>query len=273
MAQASIAPPICVEPEGTLTAANPAHEQLLWLAKNAPRTLLSLLPRWSTDRAAFWSAVAARSQIAFESLPYREELLEWLRAERAQGRRIVMLACEHGGTAERIAAHLGVFDETPGTQACGPESAARRRAGLLARYGGGGFDYVTASATNETLWSIARGTVVVGGSGLAGQAARTGTVLRMFAPARPSWRAWLQAMRLHQWVKNALVFLPALLAHAILSAAVLRGAVLAYLAFGLCASSVYLCNDLLDLDADRRHFRKRRRPFAAGVLSVRSGVA
>jgi 4-hydroxybenzoate polyprenyltransferase len=248
------APPICVELEGTLTAANPAHEQLLWLARNAPRALLSLLPGWRRDRDAFWSAVAARSPIALETLPWREDLLDWLRAERARGRHIVLLAPAHGGGAERIAAHLGVFDEILLTPSSG--GAQARRAELLARFGSGGFDVVTGGAANGVSWSIARGGVVAGGSG----------------PARPSWRVWLRAVRLHQWVKNALVFLPALLAHVIFSATVLRGALLAYLAFGLCASSVYLCNDLLDLDADRRHFRKRHRPFAAGLLSVRAGA-
>jgi 4-hydroxybenzoate polyprenyltransferase len=77
---------------------------------------------------------------------------------------------------------------------------------------------------------------------------------------------------LHQWIKNTLVFLPALLAHAILDRQILRGSVLAFVAFGLCASSVYLINDLFDLDADRAHPRKRRRPLAAGVISARAGL-
>jgi 4-hydroxybenzoate polyprenyltransferase len=257
--------PICVDPQGTLTGANPAHEQLLWLFKHAPGTLLWLLLRWGKDRVAFWSAVASRSNIAIESLPYREELVEWLRAERVQGRRIVLLADAKYPIAQRIAAHLDVFDEVLDARDSGTE--------LLARYGAGGFDYVTATPAVEPLCSNAHGTVIVGNGAPGRHAAQDGTVLRVFAPPRPSWRLWLRALRLHQWVKNALVFLPPLLAHVIFSAAVLRAAALAYLAFGLCASSVYVCNDLLDLDADRRNLRKRRRPFASGALTVRSGVA
>ena len=48
---------------------------------------------------------------------------------------------------------------------------------------------------------------------------------------------------------------------------------MAFLAFGLCASATYILNDLLDIEADRRHPTKRRRPFAAGTLAATSGVA
>jgi 4-hydroxybenzoate polyprenyltransferase len=87
-----------------------------------------------------------------------------------------------------------------------------------------------------------------------------------------SARAWIEAMRVHQWVKNTLVFVPALLAHAILNPQNLRASLLAFLAFSLCASSVYLINDLFDLAADRAHPRKRRRPLAAGTISARAAL-
>ena len=84
-------------------------------------------------------------------------------------------------------------------------------------------------------------------------------------------RSWLKAIRLHQWAKNTLIFVPVLLAHA-WSLATLTAALIAFLSFGLCASATYIINDLLDIEADRRHPRKRRRPFAAGDLSAITGV-
>jgi 4-hydroxybenzoate polyprenyltransferase len=74
-----------------------------------------------------------------------------------------------------------------------------------------------------------------------------------------------RALRLHQWAKNVLLFVPVLLAHALSTSNLLRLA-LAFLSFSLCASATYIVNDLLDLDADRRHPHKRHRPFAAGDL-------
>ena len=84
--------------------------------------------------------------------------------------------------------------------------------------------------------------------------------------------AWLRAMRAHQWVKNVLVFLTLMAAHHWQEAALVSVS-LAFVAFGLCASSVYLLNDLVDLESDRRHPRKRNRPFAAGALPISHGLA
>jgi 4-hydroxybenzoate polyprenyltransferase len=80
-------------------------------------------------------------------------------------------------------------------------------------------------------------------------------------------------LRLHQWLKNLLVFVPIVMAHRFYEPDLLIKSFLAFLAFGLCASSVYLLNDLVDLTADRHHPRKRERPFAAGELSVFWGLA
>ena len=82
----------------------------------------------------------------------------------------------------------------------------------------------------------------------------------------------LRAARLHQWVKNTLVFIPLFLSHQFLQPAKVAGAALAFVAFSLCASSFYLLNDLFDLEADRAHPRKRFRPFASGELSVMAAV-
>jgi len=82
----------------------------------------------------------------------------------------------------------------------------------------------------------------------------------------------IRAVRLHQWVKNLLIFVPLVLSHRFTDTAALLQAGLGFFAFGLCASAMYLINDLVDLEADRQHPDKRRRPFAAGELSVRFGL-
>ncbi|MGL4240024.1 MAG: UbiA family prenyltransferase, partial [Beijerinckiaceae bacterium] len=84
--------------------------------------------------------------------------------------------------------------------------------------------------------------------------------------------AWLKALRLHQWAKNALVFVPLVMAHRIFDLQAVANTVLAFICFGMVASSIYLMNDLMDLRQDRRHPTKRRRPFASGALPVRHGL-
>jgi 4-hydroxybenzoate polyprenyltransferase len=237
--------PLCLDLIGTLTPANPRHERALGTIK----------------RTAFEAG----------SLPFRAELLQWLRDERAGGRRVVLVADGDPQLAEQIAAHLGLFDEVARTEGVGTPAERKRRA-LVERYGKGGFDYAGSDAADMTVWEASRAAFVIGDSKLGDRVGRQTKVLRVFSAPKATLRTWLKAIRLHQWVKNALVFLPALLAHRITDPPVLLNAFVAFVAFGCCASSVYVTNDLFDLAADRQHPRKRHRPFAAGLLSVRSGI-
>jgi 4-hydroxybenzoate polyprenyltransferase len=83
--------------------------------------------------------------------------------------------------------------------------------------------------------------------------------------------AWIKLLRLHQWVKNTLVFVPLLLAHQFTLGA-LGNAVLAFFAFSLCSSGAYILNDLVDLRADRAHPTKRIRAFASGAIPLAAGL-
>lgn len=86
------------------------------------------------------------------------------------------------------------------------------------------------------------------------------------SPPRPA--DYLQAMRLHQWLKNLLVLVPLALAHRFDQSALLFQALLAFLAFGLCASGVYLLNDLLDLPANRAHPTKGSRAYSLRLKRI-----
>ena len=88
----------------------------------------------------------------------------------------------------------------------------------------------------------------------------------------PAIHLWSKALRVHQWAKNLLLFVPLLTSFGFFDPARLRAALLAFAAFSLAASSTYLVNDLRDLEHDRLHPRKRYRPFASGRLSPASGL-
>ncbi len=78
----------------------------------------------------------------------------------------------------------------------------------------------------------------------------------------------LKTLRPHQWSKNVLLLLPAVMAHNVFQADVLRGCILSFIAFSLCASSVYLLNDMIDVERDRKHPEKKNRPFASGRVPM-----
>ena len=103
-------------------------------------------------------------------------------------------------------------------------------------------------------------------------ASERGRKTQSFEDRQPRLRTIVKAIRVHQWAKNVLLFVPLLLSHQINTASMMAAAV-AFFCFSFVASANYLVNDLLDIESDRHHLRKRFRPFAGGDLSIASGVA
>ena len=261
--------PLCVRFEGTLSAVRVDDELRLARARQAPLALTAALG---------WGAVTATAGAGEQAcgidpltLPLRRELIEWLRQQRNQGRRLVLLLDGDPTFAARASAPLELFDELLPTSGLTGTRAERARAALIARFGEHGYDYLGSHVADQPIWQSSRRALVLGDASLARGLDHAWELLALPRP-RASLSSWIFALRLHQWAKNLLIFAPAMLAHRIADPAVLQHALLAFVAFGLCASSVYLVNDLLDLNADRQHASKRLRPFAAGTLSARSGL-
>jgi 4-hydroxybenzoate polyprenyltransferase len=265
--------PLCVDLDGTLCRSDTLWESVLQLLRQAPWLLLSM-PFWLLrGRAAFKHRVAERAQLDAGRLPYHEELLAWLRQQRREGRELVLCTAAEARIAQAVSDHLGLFSSVIATTDAHNLKGERKRDALVQRYGTHGFDYAGNDRADLPVWSSARRAVVVSAPVSVRRSLGNGVEVERIFDGQPlPLLAWMRALRIHQWVKNFLIFLPLLLSHR-LSYAGLADAAVAFLAFSLCASSVYLLNDLFDLDADRRHPRKRERPFASGLLSIPMGLA
>ncbi len=267
-------PPLAVDLDGTLIHTDLLHESALQLVRQRPLLALAL-PQWlAGGKALLKRMIAERAELDAATLPYNEALLERIRAERAQGRRVLLVTASDQRYADAVAAHLGLFDEAIGSDGLINLSGRRKAERLVQRFGAKGFDYVGNSRDDLPVWRQARRAIVVNaGAGLRRQAQALTEVETELPPPRPGAGTWLRAMRPHQWLKNLLVLLPLAGAHRLGEAAMLGQTLVAFAAFSLCASAVYVLNDLLDLQSDRAHPRKRQRPFAAGQLSVPQGLA
>lgn len=266
--------PLCVDLDGTLIRSDLLVEGFLRVVKARPLQALMVVPWLLRGRAYLKQQVAARAKLDPATLPYNEPVIEWLRQQRAEGRPLVLCTAAHVSQATEVARHLALFDEVIASD--GTVNLAGRRKGALLgeRYGEQGFDYIGNEVRDLAIWRLARRAVVVSPDDrLARRGELKDRVERTFVPEpRPRATSWLRALRLHQWAKNALIFVPALVSHLIFQWPVLQAAVLAFLCFGLCASGNYVINDLLDLDADRVHPHKRLRPFASGELPLAAGI-
>jgi len=269
----SAEPPLCVDLDGTLIRTDLLLESALALLRTQPLAALQV-PFWLLRGKAYMKRrIAERTSLDVAVLPYDERVVEWLRGESAARRRILCTASDRK-FADAVAAHVGAFDEVLASDGATNLSGANKAAQLSARFGEHGFDYAGNERRDLPVWQRARRAIVANAApSVERRARRTGDVERVFAREGRRVRAWIKALRLHQWLKNLLVFLPLLTAHLMFAADAVLLAGLAFASFCLCASGVYLLNDLLDLEADRRHPRKRLRPFAAGTLSLTAGFA
>lgn len=264
--------PLFVDLDGTLTPADTLLEGALSLIRKQPSTLLKL-PFWLLrGRAALKANIARDTRIDAAILPYHASLLDYLREQRESGRRIYLATASHQQTADAVASHLDLFDGVIASDAS-RNLKGRVKLAAIQSMANGAFAYAGDAAADLPIWQQAKTAILVGTSPKVGAAVRRQTPVEAeFAYPRADLRAWLPALRVHQWSKNLLIFVPLLTAFSFLDLGKVGASLLAFVSFSLAASATYLVNDLWDLDNDRAHPRKRGRPFASGRLGIPQGL-
>ncbi|MER0237367.1 UbiA family prenyltransferase [Fulvimarina sp. MAC8] len=262
---------VYVDLDGTLIHSDLLWETLFLAARQDPK-LLAKVPLWMRQGKARLKAELARN-VSFDAsaLPYRQEVLDELRSLKAKGRRIVLATGSNERLAYAVATHLGLFDAVMASNDEINLTATRKLDRIEAEAGVDGYDYFGNSHEDICLLeNAAEATVVAPDAAADKWQKRTGSARIDHEKGR--LKAAIKALRPHQWSKNVLVFVPMVLTHEFLNLEIILGAMLAFISFSAAASSVYIVNDLLDLEADRRHKTKRNRPFASGRLSIPTGL-
>ncbi len=266
--------PLCVDCDGTLIRTDLLHESVFLLLKSSWLTVIRL-PFWLMRGKAYMKQqLSQRVELDAAKLPYNDEVIALLRTARAEGRSTVLVTASPRRQAQLVADHLGLFDSVEASDGTVNLAGSNKAAHLEKLYGRGGFIYAGNSETDLPVWAASSGAIVVSASrALNEAAAKLAPVVQSIRPATASLKSYAKAIRVHQWLKNLLVFVPLMAAHKASMGPQTLAAVLAFFAFGLCASAVYVINDLLDLPSDRVHARKRNRPFASGLVPIAHGVA
>jgi 4-hydroxybenzoate polyprenyltransferase len=265
--------PLVVDLDGTLTPTDTLVESIVKLVRKNPWSIV-LLPFWLLrGRAGFKEAIASRISISAELLPYRQILLDYLKVQKSHGRRIVLATAAHKSIALSVAKHLGIFDQIIATDS---GNNLKGSAKLLAVHEniGQSFVYAGDSASDLPIWKAAQAAILVDAPPrIATQVKRLIPVELEIKDESPDFSTWLRALRVHQWLKNLLLFVPLLTAFAFSATDKLLSISIAFIAFSLTASATYLLNDLWDLENDRVHPRKRLRPFASAKIPILHGLA
>jgi 4-hydroxybenzoate polyprenyltransferase/phosphoserine phosphatase len=266
-------PPFCVDLDGTLLHSDLLVESALSLLAKQPWMVFAF-PIWLLrGKATLKREIAERADIDASTLPYDPRVLDALRQAGEAGRTRVLCSASDQRLVDAVAKHLGLFEVVIGSDGERNLAGSRKAAALSQRFGERGFDYAGNANVDLPVWRVARRAWVVNASeSLARRAAAECDVETHLPSESGGLRTWIKALRIHQWLKNLLVFLPLAASHRFFEAGAIIDSLAAFLAFGLCASGVYLLNDLLDLPVDRQHPRKRLRPFAAGKLDLLTGA-
>lgn len=261
--------PLVVDLDGTLLRSDLLVETGFLFLRQQPLKFPTLTCWLLQGKANLKRRLAESTELDVNELPYDAEVLNFIKEQKATGRLIVLATASDQLLANKIATHLGLFDEVLASHGDINLSAGTKADVLVARYGERCFDYMGNSLADLAVFNSARSAYVVNASFLVRHKARQlGNVAAEIGSADASLKDWGQALRLHQWVKNLLIFVPLLAAHRYQEWQLLLQAMLVFVCFCLCASSVYLLNDLFDLPDDRHHLLKKHRPLASGRIAV-----
>lgn len=265
--------PLVVDLDGTLLKTDLLIESANYLLTSSPLNCFKLLLWLNKSKADLKTHLAEISLFDPSSLPYNKGLLARLNEQKALGRKLVLATASHKLLAEKVVAHVGLFDEILATEGTVNLKGTKKRDALIERFGEGGFDYIGNDQPDMPVWQSARKAYVVSSSpGLINAVKTLGNFEEALPPEQPPFvRSLLNALRLHQWIKNFLIFIPLLAAHRFMDGLSILNALFAFIIFGFTASSVYILNDLVDVADDRHHPRKRYRPFASGNLGLVAG--
>lgn len=265
--------PLCVDCDGTLIATDLLYEAFFLLLKQYPLGLF-FLPFWLLKGKVYLKErLAEHVEFNWASLPYREKVLSLIKTAQDDNREVVLATASPITWANGIATHLDCFDRVIATQNGVNLSGKNKADHLTSLFGEKNFDYIGDSSVDLKVWAHSASAIVVSSNkSLIDNANRSSNVIQVINKSKASILVYIKALRVHQWLKNLLIAVPLLAAHQLNSNLGLLHVLYAFLAFSMCASSVYVLNDLLDLDSDRQHIRKRKRPFAACTIPLWQGM-
>ena len=263
---------LVVDLDNTLIKSDLLHETF-WSALSkdwlTPLRALSSLAKGKSQLKATLAEIAA---IDVATLPYNREVLNYIETHRNAGGKTALVTASNNSLAIKIAKHLGIFDYVQGSTADVNLKGLTKAEVLAKLFGEKLFMYLADSRADLPVWKISAKAVTIGATPeLRKLVEETNPNFEHLETVEPKAKSYIKALRPHQWLKNTLLFLPLLAAHDFRLTTIIL-AIIGFCSFCFVASSVYLINDLIDLQPDRMHATKKYRPLAAGAVPISHGA-
>ena len=260
--------PLIIDLDGALVRSDLLVESFFAAIGTDYRRIPPLLWALIRGKAAFKSSIAECATVNATHIPYDTDVLKMVDEARSEGRPVYLASASNKRYVSTIAAHLGRFQGWFASDNDRNLSSTTKAQLLIKEFGEGNFDYIGNDQADLAVWRAARCRIAVHPS----RSVRLNLLAIdptavVVEPPAGRLKAWVKLLRCHQWAKNGLIFVPVLTAQRF-DLVSIGQATLAFFAFSLAASSIYILNDLIDLDADRRHPTKKLRPLAAGTVPI-----
>lgn len=266
--------PIYVDLDGSLIKTDLLVESALRLLAKNPFYIFKMLSWLMRGKAILKHEIAQRIALDVSSLPFNQQFLEWLHAQLAMGRNLVLASASYETYVKNVAAHLNIFSSVLATTSTQNLSGLDKLEAIELHVGNKPFAYAGNSKADLVIWASAHYAILVTPEkGIETAARQIAEVEEVFRVPPTSIKVWLKAIRIHQWLKNLLIVLPLFTSFSFFDSTKIFAVAIAFIAFGLVASATYLVNDLVDLDSDRHHPRKRNRPLASGAINILTALA
>jgi 4-hydroxybenzoate polyprenyltransferase/phosphoserine phosphatase len=264
--------PLVVDLDGTLIRTDILVEDAFAHIGSKLTGAIELVQALRGGKASLKHFLAHEKDLDSANLPYDPRVLALIAEAKSEGRGVYLATASHQRQAEAVASHFNLFDGVFATNRDHNLSGANKARVLEQAFGSGSFDYIGNDFADLEVWKHVRMAYVVGPNRrLVRRLEMLGIPYQTLPREGLSARTWVKALRVHQYAKNTLLFVPALTSHTFEPVKLLL-VLLGFIAFSTAASAVYLLNDLIDIGADRGHPTKRYRPFASGLLRWKEGV-
>lgn len=265
---------LCIDLDGTLIYSDAFIESILLFLKKYPYLILHIFFWFLKGKVYLKNKIYAKVSIDASSLPYNFELIEYIKEEKNKGRKVYLATASHISVAQSVDTYLNLFDDILATDKKGKNlKSANKRDRLVELFGKGNYDYAGDCSADYKVWDSSNAAIIVSDDlSFINKVKSKYTVAKIFTRKHNKFKLLIKQIRVYQWVKNLLIFLPLFLAHEILNDVKLTNTLIAFFSFSISASFVYVLNDLLDLNSDRKHPNKKNRPLASGRFAIKTGI-
>lgn len=270
---------LCVDLDGTLLRSDTLYELLARMLRRNPLYIF-LLPFWILRGRAFLKRkLTSLFGEYIDTLPYSDVVVSYINEAKSSGRKLYLATACDEILARKIADKFGIFDDVFGSNSGLNLKSSEKAKFLVSKFGSGNFDYMGDSNSDFPVWDVCKCAI---GVNLSQRLAKNfkkkySNSKILYSSNQKSWLngifSFLREMRIHQWAKNILVFVPLVLSHNYLQINGILNSIAAFFAFSFCASATYIFNDILDIESDRRHRQKKNRPIASGEVSIPSAIS